>query len=170
MERWLWSSHSVLSNSLLTPWTLVCQGPLSMGFSGQGYWDELPFAPPGNLPNPGIEPESPALEGRFFTTEPPGKPKWKDYSITLYIIQHDIQIMSPSNICVFCSTDDLHFLSVCVSVCVCVCVCVNVSNRRLHQMIEKWCLNALSKQVESEHVEAGRDFILWRRNLGSERL
>ena len=34
----------------------------------------MPFPPPGDLPDPGIEPESPALTGRFFTTEPPGKP------------------------------------------------------------------------------------------------
>ena len=46
-----------------------------MGFSRKEYWSELPF-PPVDLPNPGIEPTSvaPALAGRFFTTEPPGKP------------------------------------------------------------------------------------------------
>ena len=38
------------------------------------YWSGLPFLPPGDLPNPGITPKSPALAGRFFTTEPPGKP------------------------------------------------------------------------------------------------
>ena len=49
----------------------------SMGFSKQEYWGELPFPPPRPLPEPEIEPEclaSPALAGRFFTTEPPGKP------------------------------------------------------------------------------------------------
>ena len=45
-----------------------------MGFSRQQYWSGLPFPSPGNLPDPGIEPESPALAGRFFTTEQPGKP------------------------------------------------------------------------------------------------
>ena len=58
-------------------WTVACQAPLSMGFSRQEYWNGLPFLPPGDLPNPGIEPESfesPALAGSFFTTEPPGKP------------------------------------------------------------------------------------------------
>ena len=45
-----------------------------MGFSRQGYWSGLPFPPPGDLPDPGIEPASPALAGRFFTTEPPGTP------------------------------------------------------------------------------------------------
>ena len=48
--------------------------PLSVGFSRQGYWSVLPFPSPGDLPDPGIEHTSPALEGRFFTTEPSGKP------------------------------------------------------------------------------------------------
>ena len=50
------------------------RAPLSMGFPRQEYWSGLPFPSPGNLPNSGIEPLSPALAGRFFTTEPPGKP------------------------------------------------------------------------------------------------
>ena len=58
-----------------TPWTVDCLAPLSLGFSRQEYWSGLPCPPPGNLPDPGIESESPALAGRFFTTEPPGKPK-----------------------------------------------------------------------------------------------
>ena len=40
-----------------------------------GGWSGLPFPPPGDLPNPGIEPVFPALAGGFFTTEPPGKPR-----------------------------------------------------------------------------------------------
>ena len=44
-----------------------------MGFPRQEYWSELPLPFPGDLSNPGIEPESPALAGKFFTTEPPGK-------------------------------------------------------------------------------------------------
>ena len=43
-----------------TPWTVACQAPLSMGFPGQEYWSVLPFLPPGDHPNPGIEPTSPA--------------------------------------------------------------------------------------------------------------
>ena len=52
-------------------WTLARQSPLSNGFSRQEYWSELPCPPPGDLPNPGIEPTSlmsPALAGGFFTT------------------------------------------------------------------------------------------------------
>ena len=45
-----------------------------MESSRQEYWSGLPFPPPGDFPDPGIEPESPALAGRFFTTEPTGKP------------------------------------------------------------------------------------------------
>ena len=58
----------------MTPWTVARQAPLSMGFSRQEYWSGLPFPSPGDLPDPGTEPASPVLAGRFFTTEPPGKP------------------------------------------------------------------------------------------------
>ena len=50
-----------------TPWTLACQAPLSMGFSQPEYWSGLPFPLPGFIPDPGIEPKSPALAGRFFS-------------------------------------------------------------------------------------------------------
>ena len=56
------------------PWTVAHQAPLSMSFSRQEYCSGLPFPPPRDLPDPGIEPASPALAGGFFTTEPPGKP------------------------------------------------------------------------------------------------
>ena len=58
--------------------SMDCQAPLSMEFSRQEYWSGLPVPPPGDLPNPGIEPaspESPTWAGGFFTTEPPEKPK-----------------------------------------------------------------------------------------------
>ena len=61
----------------VTPWTVACQVPLTMRFSRQEYWSGLPFLSPGDLPDPGIKPMSPvspASAGRFFTTEPPGKP------------------------------------------------------------------------------------------------
>ena len=54
-----------------TPWTVARQVLLSVGFSRQEYWNGLPFPPPGNLPDPGMEPASltsPALAGRLFTT------------------------------------------------------------------------------------------------------
>ena len=46
-----------------------------MGFPRQEYWSGLPFPSPGDLPNPGIKPGSPALEADALTSEPPGKPK-----------------------------------------------------------------------------------------------
>ena len=58
----------------VTPWTIACQAPLSMGFSRQEYSSGLLFPPPGDLPHPGIEPESPALQMVSFPTESLGKP------------------------------------------------------------------------------------------------
>ena len=69
--------------TLARPWTVACQVPLSMGFSRQEYWSGLPFSSPGDLSNPGIEPMSPTLAGRFFTTVPPRKPLAKDTSTLL---------------------------------------------------------------------------------------
>ena len=62
-----------MSNSFLTP-TAANQDPLSVAFPRQEYWSGLPFPTAGDLSDPGVEPESPALAGRFFITEPPGKP------------------------------------------------------------------------------------------------
>ena len=73
-----------------TPWTVALQASLSMGFSRQEYWSGLPFPSPGDLPNPEIETvsiASPTLEGRFFTTVPPGKP------INIYILKLYIYII-----------------------------------------------------------------------------
>ena len=54
--------------------TVAHQAPLSIGFPRQEYWRQLPFPSPGDLPDPGIEPASPALAGGFFTMEPLRKP------------------------------------------------------------------------------------------------
>ena len=56
-------------STLATPWTVACQVPLSMGFSRQDYWSGLPFPSPGDLPNPGIEPGSSALQAKSLLTE-----------------------------------------------------------------------------------------------------
>ena len=56
-----------------TLWTVAPQAPLSMGFSRQEYWSGLPFPSPGDLPDPGIEPRSPALQADPLTSEPPGQ-------------------------------------------------------------------------------------------------
>ena len=57
-----------------TPWTVAYQAPPPMGFSRQEYWSGLPFPSPGDLPNPGIKPGSPALQADALPSEPPGKP------------------------------------------------------------------------------------------------
>ena len=60
--------------TLVIPWTVACQAPLSMGFSRQEYWSGLPFPAPGELTNPGIEPSSPSLQADALPTELCGKP------------------------------------------------------------------------------------------------
>ena len=56
----------------VTPWTVACQAPQSMGFSRQEYWSGLPFPSPGDLPNLGIEPGSPTLQADALPSEPSG--------------------------------------------------------------------------------------------------
>ena len=56
----------------MTPWTVAHQD-LFLGFSREEYWSGLPFPPPGDLPNPGIKPGSPALQADALSSEPPGK-------------------------------------------------------------------------------------------------
>ena len=86
------------------PWIVAHQASLSMGFSRQEYWSGLSFPSPGDLPDPEIEPTSPALADGFFTTEPPGKPAVRcihiqfpciteEYSATYY----NLLIYSPVN-------------------------------------------------------------------------
>ena len=59
--------------ALTTPWTVARQAPLSMAFPKQESWSGLPFPSPGDLPDPGIEPGSPASQADSLPTEPPGK-------------------------------------------------------------------------------------------------
>ena len=78
-------SHSEMSNSLRPPWTVVHQTLLSMGFSRQEYWSGLPFPLPGYLLDPGIKSMSlmsPALAGRFLTTNAKKKPlQWEAHAL-----------------------------------------------------------------------------------------
>ena len=74
-----WKIYRSLSHVQLcaTLWTVAHQAPPSMGFSRQEYWSWFPFSSPGDLPDPRIEPRSPALQADALTSEPPGKPKVK---------------------------------------------------------------------------------------------
>ena len=58
-----------MSDSFATPWTVACQAPLSVGFSGQEYWRGLPFPFPGDPPNAEIQPRSPTLQADSLLTE-----------------------------------------------------------------------------------------------------
>ena len=69
--QWKLLSHVQLFK---TPWTVAYQAPPSMGFSKKEYWSGLPFPSPGDLPDPGIEARSPALQADVSPSEPPGKP------------------------------------------------------------------------------------------------
>ena len=68
-----------MSRLFLTPWIVARQAPLSMEFSGQEYWSELPYPSPGDLPSPGVKPRSPALLAGSLPSEPPGIRIEKDY-------------------------------------------------------------------------------------------
>ena len=63
-----------VASDSLRPRSAARQAPLSMGFSKQEYWSGLPFLSPGDLPNPGTEPRSPALQSDSLPSEPPGTP------------------------------------------------------------------------------------------------
>ena len=68
-------SHFSRVQLFVTLWTVACRAPLSMGFPRQEYWSGLPCPLPGDLPDLGIKPQSPALAGGFFTTSTTGKPR-----------------------------------------------------------------------------------------------
>ena len=71
----------------VNPWIVSSQAPLSVGFSRQEHWRGLPFPSPGDLPDPGVEPASPALAGRFFTTVLTGKPIRHTHGIQYIVIR-----------------------------------------------------------------------------------
>ena len=80
-----------------TPWTAVCQAPLSMEFSRWEYWSGLPFPPPRDLSDPGIKPASPALAGECLTTGPPGKHVGLlDHMIILFLVFWGTAILFPT--------------------------------------------------------------------------
>ena len=86
--------------TLCDPWTVAHQAPPSMGFSRQECWSGLPFPSPGDLPNPGIEPRSPALEADALTFEPPGKPflghsKPKSQICSIWVSQVALEVKNP---------------------------------------------------------------------------
>ena len=67
-------SHFSCVRFFVIPWTVALQAPPSMEFSRQEYWNGYPFSAPRDLPDLGIEPESPALQADSLPSETPGKP------------------------------------------------------------------------------------------------
>ena len=68
-------SRQIMSDSFAIPWTIACQAPLFIGLPRQGYWSGLPFRSPGDLPNPGMEPGSPALQAESLPVSHQGSPQ-----------------------------------------------------------------------------------------------
>ena len=93
-------SHSGMFNSFVTPWTVAHQASLSIGFPREEYQSGLPISSPGDLPDPRIEPRSPALAGRFFTTESLGKPE----SLLFFIFNFNWRLITLQ----YCSCFDIH--------------------------------------------------------------
>ena len=95
-----------------TPWTVAYQAPLSMGFSKQECWSGLPFPSPGDLPDPGIEPRSPALQAGALPSELPGKPQtshshlfcpfYGKFTFTFYYAYWYTEQLSPGRLCLPC--------------------------------------------------------------------
>ena len=79
-------SHFSRVRLFKTPWTVAQQAPLFMGFSRQEYWSGLPFPSPGDLPDPGIKPRSPALQADALTSELPRKPRILSLGFSMYSI------------------------------------------------------------------------------------
>ena len=77
--------------TLCDPMDYSCQALLSMEFSRQEYWSELPFPSPGDLPHPGNEPRYPTLQADTLPSEPPGKPKHVSMCVSCSVTSDSLQ-------------------------------------------------------------------------------
>ena len=84
-----------MSDSFVTPWTVAHQAPLSMGFPRQEYWSRVPLPSPGDLPDLGLQLESPVSADGFFTTEQPGKPVVESISVAIIGLPPSKIIINP---------------------------------------------------------------------------
>ena len=87
--------------TLATLWTVAHQAPLSMEFSRQEYWSGLPFPSPGDLPDPGIEPGSPALQADSLPTKLQGKVTYRSLSTSIPISIYSFPILFLPGNCKF---------------------------------------------------------------------
>ena len=76
--------------TLVIPWTVAHQAPLSMVFPRQEYWSGLPFPSPGNFPNPGIKPRSPALLADSLLSEVTGKPLVRTKILSFHFLSQQL--------------------------------------------------------------------------------
>ena len=133
----------------VTPRTLACQAPLSMGCPRQENWSGLPFSSPEDLPHPGIESVSPALAGTVFITELPKK-----------LIKHLGALFNVQ-------------LSVCVCVCVCVCVPLWLISSCMQWSLKNHVCCLLNIDNDSQHMMVFKSnscicfhaFISWKSSL-----
>ena len=106
----------------VTLWTVARQAPLSMGFSRQEYWSGLPCCPPGDLPNPGIKPRSPAFQVDSLPSEPPGS-----FTISFIIlVYYDISLTINFNVAYLI----LKFRWVCLLAYIYILTCIICSDLR----------------------------------------
>ena len=89
-------SYFSCARLFVTLWTIACQASLSMGFSRRECWNGLPCRLPGDLPDPGIKPVSPALQADSLLSDPWGKPIYHVYCSIIYNSQ-DVETIHTSN-------------------------------------------------------------------------
>ena len=144
-----------------TPWTVACQVPPSMGFSRQEHWSGLPFSSPGDLPDPGIEPRSPALRADTLPSEPPEKLRPSDsiYGVNnkKYDVKKQAQIGRGTGTQRKRTSCNYKFCQFpltrrCVCVCVCVCVCAHTRSLSLSVVSDSLQPHGLRVPGSSVHV------------------
>ena len=129
-------SRYVMFDSFVTPRTVAHQAFLSMGFPRQEYWSGWPFPSPGDLPNPGIKPGSPALAGGFFITEPCGKSP--PSNLMLVFVPFVYAIFSVSTIYKMgVQTFVILFMK-------CACLCVFINMFSTSNPLKSWKMNLFS--------------------------
>ena len=116
--------------TLATPWTVALQAPQSVGFFRRKYWSGLPFPPPGDLLDPGIEPRSLALQADSFWAELSGKPLWWPRGV-----EWGKGREAPEG-------GDIYM-------CVCALVCVYIKNIYIYMCMYDWFMSLYSRNQHS---------------------
>ena len=123
----MWAVRSGVFGSLGAPWTVAHQAPPSLGFSREEYWSGVPCPSPGDLPDPGSEPNSPALADRSFTTVTPGSPgfhrseQFTSKQVLYKVLSNGMGVFS-----LFTSSLQLSVSLPCPVSVLCVCACYSI--------------------------------------------